>query len=159
MSTLDTAAPAFVEMAHRIVWATVATVSPAGRPSSRILHPIWEWDGTALTGWIATSPTSPKAAHLEATPQVSVTYWTTDHDTCTADCAAVWETSDAERTAGWARFATGPAPVGSDPSIIPSWESPASPSFGILRLEPSRLRIMPGSLMMRGVGELQTWRA
>ena len=37
-------APAFVELAHRIVWGTVATVDPEGRPRTRILHPIWEWD-------------------------------------------------------------------------------------------------------------------
>ena len=45
---LGTVAPAFVEMAHRIVWASVATVDRQGRPRSRILHPIWQWDGTEL---------------------------------------------------------------------------------------------------------------
>jgi hypothetical protein len=39
MSDLSSVAPAFVEMAHRIVWATVATVDSQGRPRSRILHP------------------------------------------------------------------------------------------------------------------------
>ena len=29
-------APGFVEMAHRILWATVATVDPEGRPRTRI---------------------------------------------------------------------------------------------------------------------------
>ena len=57
MSEISSIAPAFVNMAHRIVWATVATVDPQGRPRARILHPHWRWDGTALTGWIATSPT------------------------------------------------------------------------------------------------------
>ena len=46
MESLETVAPAFVDMAHQIVWATAATVSTAGGPSTRILHPIWEWDGT-----------------------------------------------------------------------------------------------------------------
>ena len=68
MTTLDRIAPAFIEMAHSIVWASVATVDSDSRPRSRILHPIWEWDGTRMTGWIATSPLSPKAAHLEAHP-------------------------------------------------------------------------------------------
>ena len=81
-------APAFVEMAHRIVWATVATVDPEGRPRTRILHPIWEWDGSSLVGWIATGPDSPKAAHLASTPLVSLTYWDPTHDTCTADAEA-----------------------------------------------------------------------
>ena len=55
MSTNDLVrvAPAFVEMAHRIVWCTAASVDHAGRPRSRILHPYWEWDGSSLGGWIA----------------------------------------------------------------------------------------------------------
>ena len=39
---LSGTAPAFVEIAHRIVWATAATVDPQGRPWTRVLHPIWE---------------------------------------------------------------------------------------------------------------------
>ena len=50
MDPLADVAPAFVEMAHRIVWCTVATTGADGRPHTRVLHPIWEWDGTALTG-------------------------------------------------------------------------------------------------------------
>ena len=115
MTDLASVAPAFVEMAHRIVWCTVATTTATGRPRTRILHPIWEWDGTALTGWIATSPLSPKAADLAAQPAVSLTYWAPGHDTCSADCDTAWETTDEERQAGWDRFANGPAPVGYDP--------------------------------------------
>jgi hypothetical protein len=55
---LSTVAPRFVEMAHRIVWCVAATTDTAGRPRTRVLHPIWEWDGQSLTGWIATSPNS-----------------------------------------------------------------------------------------------------
>ena len=65
MNPLSEVAPAFVEMAHRIVWASAATVTPEGRPFSRILHPIWEWDGQVLRGWIATGPTPLKRAHLD----------------------------------------------------------------------------------------------
>ena len=50
VSDLATVAPAFVAMAHRIVWATVATVDGDERPRGRILHPFWEWDETALAG-------------------------------------------------------------------------------------------------------------
>ena len=108
---LDRVAPAFVAMAHRIVWCTVATVGPDGAPNTRILHPI-SWDDTP-----------------------------------------------GGKAAGWQRFVDGPAPVGYDPSIIPQWEDPSSPEFGILRLTPHRLRLMPGSLMLAGQGELLTWRA
>ena len=67
-------APAFVAMAHRIVWATVATVDAHGRPWTRILHPLWVWDGDGLTGWIATDPTGFEARHLAAHPEVALTY-------------------------------------------------------------------------------------
>lgn len=160
MQPLETVAPAFVAMAHRIVWCTAATVDESGAPRTRVLHPVWQWDGSTLTGWIATSPLSPKAKHLASGGmRVSLTYWAPDHDTCTADCAAAWEDSPEQRAAGWQRFVDAPAPVGYDPKIIPGWTSPDAPSFGILRLEPSRLRVLPGSLMMTGTGELLRWSA
>jgi hypothetical protein len=159
MHALDTIAPAFVAMAHRIVWTTVATVTPRDEPSTRILHPVWEWDGTSLRGWIATSPLSPKAADLDHQSIVSLTYWDPTHDTCTAQCNTAWEMSDEERTAGWDRFKNAPAPVGYDPAIVPGWDEPTSPGFGILRLEPTKLRVMPGTAMLQGVGEIMSWRA
>lgn len=158
MHALSEVAPAFVQMAHRIVWCSVATVSSDGSPRTRVLHPVWEFDGERLTGWIATSPGSPKATDLAHEPRVSLTYWSPDHDTCTAECTTAWEHGADQRAAGWRRFAGAPAPVGYEPSIIPGWTSPESESFGILRLEPFRLRVMPGSLMMAGVGELLRWK-
>jgi len=157
--TLETVAPAFVEMAHRIVWATAATVDTKGRPSTRILHPVWEWDGTSLTGWIATSPLSLKAKHLAETPTMSLTYWTTNHDTCTATCSTAWELSEEQREIGWKRFSEAPAPVGYNPAIIPGWDTPQSPGFGILRIEPTWLRVMEGSMMAGGDGLLLVWNA
>jgi hypothetical protein len=159
MSTLAESAPEFVAIAHRIVWCIAATVDPTGAPRTRVLHPIWEWDGERLTGWVATSPESVKAAHLRHGPRVSITYFDATHDVATADCAAVWESSADERERGWRRFAAGPPPVGYDPAMIPGWTEPTAPTFGVLRLEPTRLRVMPGSVMMRGEGELRTWSA
>ena len=40
MDTLTAIAPAFVEMAHRIVWCTATTVDAQGRPRSRILQQV-----------------------------------------------------------------------------------------------------------------------
>jgi hypothetical protein len=157
--TLDRVAPAFVEMAHRIVWCTVATAGADGRPHTRILHPIWAWDGDVLTGWIATSPLSPTAADLAHLPEISLTYWDPAQDTCTAECTTAWENSPEEREAGWKRFAEAPAPVGYDPSIIPIWPNPDVEEFGILRLAPTSLRVMPGTVMLQGRGEVLTWRA
>ncbi|MDQ2651272.1 MAG: pyridoxamine 5'-phosphate oxidase family protein [Actinomycetota bacterium] len=158
MSDLTTTAPAFVDMAHRIVWATVATVNKAGDPTTRILHPIWEWDGADLKGWILTSPQSPKARHLDTNPVVSLTYWDATHDVATADCDTSWENSPEERRAGWDRFLHGPEPVGYDPSIIPFWPNPDVEGFGVLALRPRSLRVMPGSVMLQGQGEVLTWK-
>lgn len=157
MTELSQIAPAFIAMAHRIVWCTAATVDVDNRPRTRVLHPIWEWADGRLTGWIATSPMSPKADDLAAHPQLSLTYWDATHDTCTVDCDTAWEASPEDRRAGWDRFANAPAPVGYDPAIIPQWTGPDVKAFGILRLEPTRLRVMPGSLMLAGEGELLTW--
>jgi hypothetical protein len=156
---LASVAPAFVEMAHRIVWCAAATVDERGRPRSRILHPIWVWAGGALTGWIATEPTPVKRAHLAAHPYVSLTYWQPNHDTCTAECEAELLLDDATRIEVWERFEQAPPPVGYDPRIIPVWTSPTADSFAALKLTPWRLRVMPGTVMTEGTGELLTWRA
>lgn len=159
MNTLSETAPAFVAMAHQIVWATMATVDSNGRPRSRILHPIWQWDGEQLVGWIATSPTPVKRAHLEATPYVSVNYWTPSHDTCVAECRASWILDDEGRQAVWDMFLNGPKPVGYDPRIIPAWTSPTVDAFAGLKLEPWRLRVFPGTVLTGQGGEVLTWRA
>jgi len=159
MTELSTIAPAFIDVAHRIVWATFATVDPDGAPRTRVLHPIWEYDEARLTGWVATSPLSPKATHLAHEDRVSITYWDSTQDTCTADCRGTWEVSDEERRTGWDRFAAAPEPLGYDPKIIPGWTSPDAEAFGILRLEPTRLRVMPGTLLTGSGGELFTWQA
>jgi hypothetical protein len=157
MSTLEEIAPAFVAMAHQIVWATAATTDTAGRPASRIVHPIWEWDGSQLTGWIATSPLSPKAGQLARVPSLSVTYWAPNHDTCTADCDTSWDDTPELRRAGWDRFVSAPPPVGYDPAIVPAWTSPDAEAFGMLRLQPRRLRLRSGAEMMAGRAP-RTWR-
>ena len=148
MASLAATAPAFVELAHRIVWATVATVGPDGRPRTRILHPIWDWDGDALVGWIATGPTPLKLAHLEAHPDVSLTYWDLTHDTANAECRATWHLDDETRTWLWNLYKDAPPPVGYDPAIVPPWsDGPTSPAFAALRLDPWRLRVQPAAAM------------
>ena len=39
---MDTPVARFVAIAHEIVWCTLATVDAAGRPRSRVVHPVWE---------------------------------------------------------------------------------------------------------------------
>ena len=159
MSDLDAVAPAFVDMAHRIVWASVATVDAQGRPRSRILHPYWQWDGRELVGWVATGPTAVKRAHLERNPHVSVNYWAPSHDTCVAECRTTWAFDDETRSMVWDLFEHGPAPVGYDPRIVPGWDGPTSPSFAALRLDPWRLRVFPGTVLLGQGGDVLTWAA
>ena len=152
-------APAFIEMAHRIVWASVASVDRRGRPRSRILHPLWTWDGQALTGWIGTGPTAVKRAHLAHSPYVSCSYWSPTHDTCVAECRAELLLDDATRQRVWDAFRDAPEPVGYDPAIVPGWDSPTSPNFAVLRLSPWRLRVFPGTVLLRQGGEVLVWQA
>ena len=159
MADLATVAPAFVEMAHRIVWATAATVDPDNKPRTRILHPLWEWDGANLTGWIATGPTPIKKADLDHVPFVSLNYWAPNHDTCRADCLATWHFDDDTRTTVWNAFKDAPAPVGYDPSIVSVWDSPTSASFAALHLAPVFVRVFPGTMLLAGQGEVHTWSA
>ena len=157
MTDLERTAHAFVEMAHRIVWCTAASVDRRGRPRARILHPIWEWRDGALKGWIATSPTPTKRSHLAASPNLSLTYWEPGQDTCTAECRARFRFDDDTRVAVWNRFARAPAPVGYDPAIIPGWTSPTCDDFAAIELDPWLLRVFPGTLLLEGRGEVHTW--
>lgn len=159
MNELNETAPAFVEMAHQIVWASAATVDGKGRPRSRVLHPIWQWDGEKLVGWIATGPTPMKRAHLKASPYISLNYWSPSQDTCLAECHAAWAFDDETRTMVWNLFLNAPKPVGYDPKIIPQWTSPTCEAFAALRLEPWRLRVFPGSILLGQGGKVLDWRA
>ncbi len=159
MATLPEIAQPFIDVAHRIVWATVATVDQQGRPRSRVLHPIWEFDGQHLTGWIATGPTPVKVAHLSGTPFVSVNYWDSVHDIATAECAAELLHDDETCVRVWNMFKDAPEPVGYDPAIVPVWSDPTGPEFAALRLDPWRLRVFPGTMLLQGEGEILDWRA
>lgn len=59
----------------------------------------------------------------------------------------------------WDLFLDGPEPVGYDPTIVPAWTSPTADAFAVLRLEPWRLRVFPGSVLMGQGGEVLNWRA
>jgi hypothetical protein len=157
MHDLATVAPAFVEMAHQIVWCSAATVDEKKRPRSRVLHPMWEWSDGALKGWIATGPTPMKRAHLKESPYLSLNYWAPNQDTCVAECSVTWAFDDDTRVATWERFKNTPPPVGYHPAIIPGWTEPTDDSFAVLLLTPWRLRVFPGSVLMGQGGEVLTW--
>ncbi|MDE0758993.1 MAG: hypothetical protein OSB45_12610 [Pseudomonadales bacterium] len=113
MNALAQTAPAFVAMAHSIVWCNVATGHFANRPRSLAFHPFWEFDGDHLIGWVATAATPIKKAHLAHSSYCSVNYWTTCHDTCVAECAASWCEDSQTKQWVWNRYLELPEPVGS----------------------------------------------
>ena len=158
VNALSEIAPAFVEMAHQIVWCSAATVDAKGRPRSRVLHPIWCWDGERLEGWVGTGATPTKRAHLDASPYVSINYWGPSQDTCVAECRASWAFDDETCTRVWNLLKDAPTPVGYDPAIIPGWNAPTDEAFSALRLDPWRLRVFPGSVLIEQRGEVLTWR-
>jgi hypothetical protein len=84
-------------------------------------------------------------------------YWNPEHDTCTADCRATWRLDAETREDVWNRFKTAPPPVGYDPAMIPQWTDPQAPAFGALHLEPYRLRVFPGTVLMGQGGRVLTW--
>jgi hypothetical protein len=74
--------------------------------------------------------------------------------------APVFATAEA-RSRGWERFKAVPPPVGYDPGIIPQRKAgPMSPQWGVMRLEPWRLRVFPGVFARTSgaEGEILTWR-
>ena len=158
MSNLAEVAPKFIAMAHEIVWCSVATTDPKGRARSRILHPIWEWDGTNLVGWIATGKTPIKLADLASSAHASCCYWTPTQDTCVADCEASWVEDAATKHHVWNSLANGPAPVGYDPSMIPGWDNADAEAFNALKLTPYKVRVMPGESLMNGTYDAALWR-
>ena len=160
---LDEVAPAFVAMANRMVYCTLATVDRRGRPRSRIVHTLWTWDGSSLVGWVGSIVTPMKRAHLQRTPYASCSYWdgVEAYDTCTAECHAELLLDEASKREGWELFRTEPPPLGYDPALIPQWkDGPTSPAWGVLRLQPWHLRVFPGEFARSGgtTGRILTWQ-
>ena len=157
MNSLNETAPEFVEMAHKIVWCSVASVDAQNRPRSRVLHPFWEWDGSELTGWVATGATPTKMAHLNHSPFMSLNYWSPEQNTCVAECEATWYFDQETRTRIWDTYLALPPPLGYDPAIIPGWDSPETEGYAVLKFKPWRLRVFPGSVLMGQGGNVLNW--
>ena len=135
----------FIDIAHAVAWCTVATVDRRSRPRSRILHPVWERAGDGgLRGWVATTRTAVKRAHLAHAPYVSCSYWHPSHDTAQAECAAAWVTAGEELAAVWERFRAAPPPLGYDPAAI--WpDGPLGGGFAVIRMDAWRVRLRRGA--------------
>ena len=150
----------FIEVAHRIVWCTVATVDRCNRPRSRVLHPIWTRPprgDNGLVGWITTRPTPLKVAHLDHSPYVSCSYWDATHDVAVAECRAEWVEDLDVKAQAWELFRAADEPLGHDPYKI--WpDGPANPDAGVLRLTPWRIRVA-GMETLLGRAPALTWTA
>jgi hypothetical protein len=148
---------AFIEVAHRIVWCTVATVDRRNRPRSRILHPFWESTADGLVGWITTRPTPLKRAHLAHSPYASCSYWDATHDVAVAECRAEWVDDIGVKAHAWELFCAADEPLGHDPYAI--WpDGPGTPDAGVLRLRPWRIRVA-GMETLLGRAPALTWTA
>jgi general stress protein 26 len=145
VESFEEIAAEFQQRVARIAWATVATVGPDGGPRTRILHPIWE----GPVGWIATGRQTLKIAHLAKEPRVSLTYWDAEQDNVHIEAVAAVVDDLADRSRIWELFLTTPPPLGYDPAQF--WpDGPAGASFGLIRLEPTRVELT--GLRHRGSG-------
>jgi len=136
--------PEFQATVSRVVWATVTTVDAAGRPFSRVLHPIWE----GATGWIATGRQTLKTKHLAGNPAVAVAYWDQAHDSIMAQCRAEWCDDAPTKQHVWDLFKSTPPPLGYDPALFFQGDATA-PDFGVLKLTPRRIDVWSLAALMR----------
>ncbi len=122
------------------VWCTMATADRAGRPRTRIVHPVWELDAGAAVGWLGTRTGTPKLRHLEANPWASLLYWDPRHQQVSIDVAVTVHTDDATCERVWALMASHPEPYGFDPT--PMWPDGATGAgFTVLRFDPMRISV------------------
>ncbi len=144
--------PEFHKRIARIVWCTVTTIDRAGRPRSRILHPIWE--GT--TGWIATGRHTLKTKHLASNNAVSLSYWDQEHQQVYVDADARWVDDESEKVRIWALFKSTPPPLGYDLGMI--WQGGVEdPAYGLLQLTPRRIELYSLGDLFQG-REPDVWR-
>lgn len=151
LSTVSTAARLIVD---DVVYATMATAGASGRPRTRVLHPVWNWD-QPVTGLVTSRPTRVKVAHLRSNPWVSLAYWSPAHNAAYLDGEARWVEPDRlEET--WDRIAATPGPTGFDPLTI--WpDGPTSPDFGVVEISPHRIRVVTADRLATG-GPYLLWR-
>jgi hypothetical protein len=140
-ATLDATIALGRPIAERVIWCTATTVGPAGTPRSRLMHPVWWWDGDRPTALVTARPTALKVRHLAANPSMSCFYWDPAHDTVAIDATAEWIDAT-ERPRAWDAIKGVAAPVGFDPAMI--WPAgPGADDCGILRLTAHRIVATP----------------
>lgn len=142
----------FLRRVTQTVWCSMATVDRQGRPRQRIIHPIWE----GSTGWIATGRHSLKEKHLARVPYVALSYWDQRHEQVYVDAYAEWDDDPATKRRIWELYKSTPPPLGYDPQII--WQGGVEdPTYGLLKLTPSRIELFSLQALVTGQGPL-VWR-
>jgi hypothetical protein len=149
----------FVRLTTDIAWCTVATVDRQDRPRSRIFHVSWEIDDGRPIGWVTTSRSPTKTAHLERNPHVSCSYWTPAHDAIFVDCRVSWIDDSEGKHHVWDVITPEAARLGFDPYA--AWEGgPTDPMFEVLRLDPWRVQVTLQDLASgRTIGSSRVWHA
>ena len=144
--------PAFADIAdefrrrwERTVWATMATVGPAGRLQSRIVHPLWE----GSLGWVLTGPRSTKGRHVTNNPYTSLTYWDQTNEQVHVECRTEWARRPEEKRRIWDLFKDTPPPLGYDPGLFFK-EGAEAESTGVLKLVPWRVELWSLADLMSG---------
>jgi general stress protein 26 len=95
----------FLRITASIIYCTVTTVDPEGRPRSRVMHPIFEVVEGHPRGWAVTDRTPLKSRHIAANPYVACSYWSPAQDTVAIDCTAEWVEDDSLLREVWDIFA------------------------------------------------------
>src|SRR5262249_34490114 len=145
VASFEELADEFQRRWQRTVWATMATVGPAGRLQSRIGHPLWE----GPTGWVLTGPRSVKGRHVTKTRYASLTYWDQTNEQVHVECRTEWERRAAEKQRVWNLFRDTPMPLGYDPALFFK-EGAEAESTGVLKLRPWRLELWSLADLMSG---------
>ena len=99
-----------------------------------------------------TAAVAAQAAELD-----SATALQTRHPTASESAARPAARAPADPAHGSA-LVSAPAPVEHDPAMSPTGDHPTSDSFAVLRLEPWRLRVMPGSVLLAQTGNTLVWQ-
>jgi general stress protein 26 len=129
----------FIARVHSVIWCNMATVDRAGRPRSRIVHPVWE----GPVAWSTSRRNSHKSRHLEQTPYVSLAYVADVAKPVYVDCRADWVDDLAEKTRVWEFIKSMPEPVGFDPGMMFS-DGIEDANSGFLKFTPWRVQLVTG---------------
>jgi general stress protein 26 len=147
----------FLRFTAEIVYCTVTTVDPRGRPRSRVMHPIFEVVQEQPMGWAITNRSPVKTRHLAANPHVSCAYWSPAHNAVYVDCVANWVDDMAGKQYVWDLFRSTPAPLGWGDLSAYQPEGIGHPLFEPLRLSPWRIQVLRAEQMIGGDFHPRTW--